>query len=66
MEYIEEIKSKLVIDMVTSLCDSEIERSLKDTVLGHRLIPLTKKYRDEKKLKYSDISNRIEVYKLTY
>ncbi len=66
MEYIEEIKNKLVVERATSLCDSEIERCLKDTVLGHRLVPLTKKYRDEKKLKYSDISESIEIYKLTY
>ncbi len=66
MEYLEHIKSKLVIDMVTSLSDSEIERSLSNTVLGHRLIPLTKKYREEGKLKYIDISNRIEAYKKTY
>jgi len=66
MENLEHIKRKLVVELATSLSDTEINRCLGNTVLSHKLIPLAKHYRDNNILRYSDISNRVETHKKTF
>ena len=57
--YLDEIKSKLVVENAKSLSDKEIRRILQPTVLGYRLIPLAKKYIEEGLLQYDEIEQRI-------
>ena len=64
--HLKAIKNKLVVERVTSLCDSEIERALGFTVCSHRLVPLAKKYRNEGLIVYNELMPEIEEFKKTF
>lgn len=47
MRYLEDIKSKLIVEDAINLSDKEIQRCLGDCVCGHWLVPMAKKYRED-------------------
>ena len=64
--YLEEIKSKLVVENATSLEDAELMRILAPCALGHVLMELSKEYRNKGILTYQNLKPDILKYQKTY